>query len=443
MLQKIKKHKKLAKLLAASLVLSATGWLSFPYIQTAYKRYQADKLIEATADESSKLENKIKETERLVKNNSFLLLADEKAHTQKELIDSENKLNEIRNELSYNKKMFVSGAYDSVRENLDSKFGLKKGRRTTLIDKTGKEISDLQVVSDFCSKKRNLRDSVYSNELFLKARLKKPYKHEEMLEKTYELSLIPDEFFKLIPKSNYGLEGKLKQFSPDLYNSFGANLAVHQDMLSHIILKAKTESVKNHSKKLYDNALESYSKIRQMNDKLSCWYRANLDGTFAINDFENLLKEQLAITDLIHAGDNSLEDLDDYNKELHTQYFKFVFNHVKRKKYFSHSKLVYDFFSDELKIKYYETEGFQFFYTLKTITPKGESEEEIFVGQKDSDNTLQYKSWDYKPSQQEGWVAEWKQLHNDNTEIKSGQWSEINPIIEYEFDNVPVELDEK
>jgi len=438
-LSKTKKYLTKKVIIPAALVLAlAGGAVSFPYIQTAYKKHKAKNLIVSAEKEFADFRVTLNNAKQIVKNNEFLMTGpEETAPLYAEIKDSESYIEGLEEALSDAKSDFSTKDYDDVRRALDPKFGLKNQTRATPAGIIMREKNDLQQkVINYCNEKRNARNAVVDNEWYLKARLKKPMQ-PGIIEKTGELAEIPPKFFNMIPVLTPDLEAKLREFNPEqggeinppFYNSMGANLVKHKAILEHIIEFGKTEEIKNRAKNMYFTAFDSYRKVMPLNDEL-VWYRAEKhDGKYSMESYKDLLARQNKPINFIHKGDNALASLDQYYKELHEQYFIYLSSQTKKDTTFTHIDT--DVTTDSNGNLKTETHlrvepGYKFYYILTTVTPAGSKNEEIYVGEEEG----AFASWRYKQDEQVGWVRGWKRLHFDNTSILSGWQNALNPKIE-------------
>ncbi|MBI4143990.1 hypothetical protein HY486_01960 [Candidatus Woesearchaeota archaeon] len=403
-----------------------------------YKKWRASQVLEETQQKFAMLEKAVSETQSIIDGARALMIYGSEKDAQYEGIsDTRAKLVKLRTELQTQMELFKHQQFDTVRVNLHPTFGLSDGKRETLADRIENEKVRLRSVSEYCEKRKQLRDEVWDHELYNKARLRKPA-DPSLAESLDDGGIIPVDLWAYVPKLTKDLEDKLGPLGQELNNSMGKNLIDHQPKLEHILQKGKTDRVKQKTQTLYDAAMRTYKSVKAKNDGIER-YRPSMDGSYSMEDHERLRNQQQEVVSLIKQGDKLLSQLYDLHEELHKQYFVFVSGHRKTHKTFSHSKLVPDVHYDadgELvvgtKQKSYSTDGYRFFYVVRTVTPDGEREEEVYVGEKDSENSLFYSSWDYGREQEVGWVIEWKQLHNDNEDKKNGLVEHLSPFIEQE-----------
>ena len=128
--------------LAAALALGSV--ISFPYAKTAYKRVKARNLVKAAESEFIKFDTTLAKAREVVEVNSYLLVDEEREKPYAEISDSGGKKAGIKEGIAENNKLFEGKKYDDVRTNLDSRFGLKSGRRETLIDVMKREEQELK-----------------------------------------------------------------------------------------------------------------------------------------------------------------------------------------------------------------------------------------------------------------------------------------------------------
>ncbi|MBI2124179.1 hypothetical protein HYT92_00115 [Candidatus Pacearchaeota archaeon] len=424
--------KILALGLAAALALGSV--LSFPYAKTAYKRGKARNLVKAAASEFIKFDTALARAREAVEVNSYLLVDEEREKPYAEISDSGGKRAGIDEGIAENNKLFERKEYDNVRINLDSRFGLKKGRRDTLIDVMKREEQELKEAADFCEGKRGMRNEVWANELYLIAKLKSPCKPEEK-EKSERLSLLSDELFRQIPAWSEELEEKLKNFDKELHNSLGTSLITYQPILEHILNHGKSERVNDNALKIYHAAENSYKQVMPLNDQL-LWYRPQKhDGKMPVISYKELLNKQRKAVGLIKDGDSQLQRLKNYYNELHEQYYVYVSSHGKEHKRFSHTGFrdVTEYDSDgepytTTEMYTYYTDGWKFYYVATKVTPSSQANETVYVGEKDG----LFSSWNYENDEEVGFVREWKRLHDDNSAIVRGRIEALKPAIEQE-----------
>lgn len=439
-------HKvKLAALAVAGIGLYYVIPITANLVGNAWQKYNAKSLIQETSKEVQRLEDCVRDCKSSVESNSFILMPSEKDNSERELIDSENKTIVLNNELEYARRAFGFKNFKDVREKLDSEFGMPKGqKRETLVDRAKAEEADMEKVKSYCLNKRNLKETNEKIEWELRERLKSPYWLEKTLEAPFSLAEIPEKHRWKVPVLTPELETALRKLPPELYNSLGVNLIAHQPALEHILQRGLGQS-KQRGKVVYDSAFNTYRQVRPANDKLKDlpggWYRAGRDdGKLTPEQHKALMEAQNKVMNLILDGDNSLKSLDNYLNELHTQYFVYVLSQSSKNTTFSHSRLVPNVSTDgdgnisvSLDTEHYNTDGKKFFYTLRTENPQGHKDEEVYVGQKDSEVTSSWRSWDYKQDETPRFVREWKRLHYDLQEIiKNKPWEQINPMIEPE-----------
>ena len=422
--------------IAGSLAVALlAGTISFPYIKTAYKKHQANKVLVETGKAVSDLENAVEQTRKTLDENSFILLEKEKQSSLDEIEDSTIKFLELQKEMLTERNLFEMRHYDDVRRSLDDNFDLPKGKtRITPKGIAEREKTEIESVWQRISYKRQSRDTAIRQEGDLIARLASPLV-PPVLERKEKHNLLTEEQFKWIPILNSDLEIKLKELPDELSNSLGVMLINHKPILEHIAKYGKADRVKDRPRGAFENAKTSYLQVMPLNDSLAVFYRAKQhDGTFKQEDYDTLLTAQKKPLDLIASGDESLARLKAYNGELHEQYFVYVSGHDKSLTTFHHTRLVPTIEIDGdgntsigTDTEHYTTDGYKFYYIKTTISPRKTSHESIYVGEKDS----LFWGWDYPTEQEVGYLVEWKQLHNDNSAITRGGWMKnINPYIE-------------
>ena len=121
----------------------------------------------------------------------------------------------------------------------------------------------------------------------------------------------------------------------------------------------------------------------------------------------------------------------EYFDELHEQHYVMVTGHDKDLTSFRHTKLVEieRIDSDGNKKRSWETEvdhewGYKFYYILTTVAPGRSTSERVYVGEKEG---IIFNSWNYRRDEQVGFAREWKRLHDDDKNIRTGL---ITPRIE-------------
>ena len=445
-------EKQKKKIIGAGCALALTAGLftGIPMIKTAYKRYKANDVLKDTEEKRVNLSSKISEAERFLKNNKFLMTGEEEIRPYEiEITHAGENLSLVENTLDAAKKDLAGERYDSVRKVLDEKFDSEQNIETPRLI-ASKEIDLLnQKVIAPINKRRTLRDSAVSNEWYLKARLKSPIRKD--VEKEDELGKIPQEFYEMIPVKSDIFDAEIRKFNPEagfgnidkrIYNSLGSMLIKGKHDLDHILKFSKSERAKTEAEKMFSNAFGSYIVVREMNDKL-IWYRdREHDGKFSLNDHQTLVEGQNKAIDKIHYGDNSISDIKNLLDELHQQKYIFVTDQNKRSTSFLHTRLKTrsvtrtdskgnTHFDTETYPELYHTDGYKFYYTLQTVTPQGSTDEEVYVGEKDSEYNFFYSTWDYnQPQESVGFVREWKRLHHLKSEKVSGWVKEIRPKIE-------------
>lgn len=429
------------KVVIASSMTAAllAGTISAPYINKAYKKHQANNVLVATDKGISELEDVIDQTKKSLDENGFILLEKEKQECYKEIEDSTIRSLELQKEMQTEINLFEMGHYDAVRRSLDESFDLPKGKtRITPFAIAQREIEEIDSVKRKFSHKRQGRDSAIKQEGDLMARLASPLV-PPVIERKDKHAVLTNEQFKWIPILSRDLEVALKEVPAELHNSLGVMLINHKPILEHIIKYAKAERTKDRATGAFENAKESYMQVMALNDSLTVFYRAKQhDGTFRQEDYDALLSAQKKPLDLIALGDGSLARLKACNDELHDQYFTYVSGHDKSLTTFRHIRTVPTLDFDEdgnasvgLDTEDYKTEGYKFYYVKITVTPQQKTKERIYVGEKDTDGNLFWRTWNYPREQQIGYLIEWKQFHNDNQGIiRGGSIKDINPHIE-------------
>ncbi|MGV8152242.1 MAG: hypothetical protein ACP5OG_04105 [Candidatus Nanoarchaeia archaeon] len=420
------KNKKSLVLIASGAIAFAALTASFPSIHNFYQKCKAKSLIDSAKKASISLVSSLDTSEFKIKEDSFVLTPEEKANIDKEMWDSKDKLKIINYGIENNLQIFNSKNYQKVILNLNEKARKKNNiLEPTIIQTANSEKKDLdEKVIGFCDDKRGTRDSILRNELYLKARLKKPVGGLE----NPELAYIGEEFSKYVPNHSQKLEEKLKEFPSELNNSMGVALIRHKPLKEHIVEYGQTENVKKRAEEFFENAKTSYISGKNKNDSLTWYVAKEHDGKMNMQESKDLCNEQNTAINLIHAGDNSLNNLSNYFDEIHEQYYLLVTNNISKKKKFSHTKVV---LKTETSIdsdgnlhtetvpdlEYYTTDGMQFYYILTKVTPNGSQSYEYYSGEKDSEDYWldDWKSWDYKKNEKPGYLREWKRLHFDNS----------------------------
>ncbi|MBI2138611.1 hypothetical protein HYU13_03420 [Candidatus Woesearchaeota archaeon] len=417
----------IAFILAASPII-------LPKFQRAYKRFRAGQILEETEKEYGGFKAALRTAQQAMNDNSFLLRDGELERFGEVIADLRAKAVSLDRELFSSRSLYGEGQFDDIRRNLHPDFEKKEGEvRITLADKVEEEKKRAEDITAFCRTKRGLRDSSQDNEWYLKARLMKPA-DPNLMEMLDDQAMLPDDLYNFVPKAAPALVENLRQFGPELNNSMGANAVNHLPALEHIIIYGKRQEVKAHAKELFDRAVGSYRQVKPNNDQL-VWYRGTMDKEFTVQQHESLLQRQKPVIDKIREGDKNLAELEAYEDELHQQHFTYVHSQYKEGKSFSHTKLVLKTDSrgnSHLSPKFYSTEGYQFFFLKRKVTPNGISDEKVFVGEKDSEDSFFWRSWDYSDDQQPGYVLERKVLHDDNGGIQKGVIEGFNPFRDME-----------
>lgn len=423
------KDKKILCGIAALLAVVAIVGFSISF----YRQYRASCLLEEANKEMSKLKDTINLARSSLKNNFFLMTGPEETDPlDKEIAEVEEAVNGLEAAIASAKSTFSSGKHVEVREALESENSPIR-KSISYQDRLRSK------VIQYCNGKRNKRDTTVSNEWFLKARLKKPI-DGTFQERPEELQNMPPQFFAMIPKATDELLKGLSSLNaeaggegdPRLFNSLGANLLAHRSELEHIEKFGKTETIKEKAREMYRGAVSHYVKVRDANDALSNWYRAEKnDGKYSVDDYQKLLAEQEAPVNDIHQGDNLLQALSNYLSELHEQCYVYVSEHRKKHTEFRHTRSHTSVDSKgrtHTTYSSYYTDGYKYYYVLTTVRPGSQTEEEIYVGEIDST----WREWDYSQDEEVGWVRKWKLLHEDNTMLKRGWLKDLKPMIEKE-----------
>ena len=384
------------RLFAAGLatMLAGAGYLAFPHAQSAYKRAKAESAITAVEKTFSEYKAAVQSADKTIKETSFLFVDEaERSSVLTTLEDARRFEHDIVQRLAQQRQLIALGKTDDVRRNLVEDFDMPKGQlRRTFASEISGARSLLEEKAAYCTARKGTRDAVMRNELYLKTRLNLPLPAGQ-LERPVKDSIIPDDLYSLIPYESPALLAMPKE----LRNSLGANLLKHRGAKDHLEA-CGSNTVMKRAYDLFHAAGDAYMQVMALNDALT-WYRPLLDGTFSFDDHKRLLAQQEAPLALISTGDRALEALVAYFREAHEQRIVFVSGHRDEETINSHSKLTYDFFDGEWKIKHYRTEGRKFFYVLTTLTPEGSSEKTFFVGEKDSDDASSWQTWNYRPAE--------------------------------------------
>jgi hypothetical protein len=192
--------RKYAILLCSAAVTALATWFGVPVVQKAYRKSKAEKLLNATVQEQTKLEQLIRRARKKTNACGFVMKGRaETAPFLAEIDDSSAHLKGIDSKMKQANADFNAGRYNSVRLSLDAVFGLDDGkRRQTPSGVARREQADLwQKVIKALDKRIALRGNVIENEWFLKARLKKPYE-PGIVEKGDELALLPDKYLRTV-----------------------------------------------------------------------------------------------------------------------------------------------------------------------------------------------------------------------------------------------------
>lgn len=290
-------------------------------------------------------------------------------------------------------------------------------------------------VINFCEQKAELRNAVVQNELYLKARLKKPYDFTTGAELPEELAMIPKGFLSHVPQASeeFAKQLEILELGPEYNNSMGAALVAHRSLLSHIVGAAMRKEIKARACTLFDEARTSYGKVRARNDELPKWYRPSDDGTFTPVMYADLKQKQDEVVALIAQGDARLKKLDEYYAFLHQQECVYVWGHAYRRKQFSHTGLRSTIDADgNVGVETYEywTDGREFFCVVRTATVNGMTESMVRVGEIDDPVAL----WAWSPEQAIGYVQHWKPLHDDL--VYTGKLENLKPQIVEERPNL-------
>ncbi len=405
----------------SAVVIIITLAIGIPYGIKTYKLRVAKGAIELTTGLRDAFQQKLAETQKSV-TDSLCLTPEEKHQLEEKLCAAENRLTSFSVAMKSAETSFASSEYDKTREALQ----VLQAEITT-------ELGHVKVLSDFCAKVAGLRDRVLKNELYLKARLKKPYPFSEKeIELPAELAMLPKEYLQYVPRLDAHLEEGMRtqELGPELNNSLGANLVKLRPVLDHILTTAKREPIKERARELFARAIKYYRLVRAKNDALPIWYRASHDGTLTAERIELLDKQQSEVVGIITAGDQALKDLIAYDQLLHSQTCVYISGHAYRKKEFSHTGTRPSLNSKgELTLKNYKytTDGREFFIIQRTATTEGMTEGQIRVGEIDDPVAM----WTFGPTQEVGYVEHWKPLHDDQVYV--GTLESLKPVIEEEF----------
>lgn len=426
------------KIFAGVTLAAIIGAVGVPMIQTAYSKSKAEDLIEETKKESVNLCKLVEESRNSIKGTDFLMVQGETIDLWNEVEDSDRKLSSIHQAVEESEHLFNEEKYDKIRMKLSPDYEMEEGKtRFTPKENALAEQKDLRSkVLKICNYKLKLRNEVWrGNELFLKARLKKPYTTED--EDIQYLK--KHDLLHLVPKMNAALEEQLSKMSPDLKNSMGVNLGRHQQFLRHIKQYAKVDTTKEKAQTMYNEAESAYLQVRNLNDKLKIktsegemWYRPELhDGKLSMAEMTEIYGKQRDVKGLIETGDNHLKNLVSLYDELHQQKFVVItgqsherFSYTDRESYMGTDMKG----NVKLKWRTVNKTGYKFFVTITTTTPAGSTSQKIQVGKRKSSS----RRWNYQANEQVGWMRMWKRLHYENSHNLSGMVQDYNPRIEEE-----------
>ncbi len=175
------------------------------------------------------------------------------------------------------------------------------------------------------------------------------------------------------------------------------NLAIHKKVLEHILYFAHHDSVRNKAMGFYCEAQNAYEEAcKQPSDN----YKISIE--------------------LIRQGNTALANLDEYNREFHTQYYSVVIGHTKSK------VITTNRFPSPRGFEVLRSTGYRPFYIKETTTSSGSRTEEIPINIVFNSPGQEYP---FPLSQQLGF-CEWKQPHRDNSMKETGFFDKLNPKIE-------------
>lgn len=279
-----------------------------------------------------------------------------------------------------------------------------------------------------------------------------------------------------------------KQFS-SFENNITDILQDKENKLNQIFENGKTQRVKDYSNNLYDILEEDIDNFSDDFAKLEV-YDASSEGKYDLTELRSLKQRYSTTLSLYNKVNNAIKDFDNYWNELHEQYYKIVTKHYyeRRDDYVIEPNPLYREWMEEETYTDYETryrtetrtervyvgsrivgdtqediyqtqtvtvevpytvpvqktrtviknngqprtvpvcyDEYHFFYTVETHTPTGVKTENIEVGKKHEKYDIAYRAWNYSEDQQIGYTV-WKQLWNDNKDIKRGM--NLKPVFE-------------
>lgn len=413
-----------------------------PLSVSKYREYKCETIIKETSEKMNVAKASITIMRNIIKANEGIMVQSEIVSMNNIIDEQSEKITETEEKF---KKCKAKSDVQAIRYKLEPGLDEHAGSYLTPIQEFENEIVHLKAVESFCANRKEIRDRVVKNEMKLKTILKKPISASGLE--------LPDDLTKVgkyaagmlsgIPKDTPEVREKIKSIGESsLNNQMGVKLYDHIRVLDRIKKVAKSEQVKNRAESFWSSAKASYSSVKQANDAIHWYDPTKDDGTYDSSTYGSLLGNQTTALNFFNGGEQFLTQLNLYQTEVETQYVKYVSSNSYEDVSYSHSKTVdepavrYDkegkaHHYTKSRTVYFSTDGRKFYYTVTTLTMTSRNDQRIYVGEKDSYSIQHsfgnWRSWDYQPSQREGYLCEYKPYGLDNaSRVEGGMY---NPAI--------------
>jgi hypothetical protein len=412
------------------------------YSVKSYKAYKSQNAIADTNKELLMLKGSINSTVNKIKHISFILVNSEKSKINERMSDLNEKMSVLETDIaSYS----ALGDTDLIRSKLEVGFDFlaKKNGYITPLERIKVCQDEVDSIVGFCENRNQIRTRAIRNEMTLKVILKKPISGIELPNDLSSVSKYCSDLLSFIPQDNDKTKAALASLNdPNLNNGMGMKYLASKPVLDEINKVAKTEEIKNIAAELYDSARKSYSAVKGVNDNIHWYVPEKDDGKYDNDAYNALLSSQAKALSRYEAGNSFLARLASYLSELKSQNLVYVSSNSYDDITFNHSEQIEEPATRHRKdgsvehytkyrTRYYTTNGRAFYYTITTVDHNSSSSNRIKLGEKDSDSIFNsfggWRTWDYKPDQQQGHLIEYKPYGYDNrSKVVGGTY---NPTI--------------
>ncbi len=408
----------------------------------SYQSYKSKSAIEETNKALLFLKGMVNSTNNKIENINFILVQSEKDKINNILLSIKDRISVLETDID---SYAALGETDLIRSKLEVGFDnlAKKNGYLTPIERIKVCQDEIDWVTSFCENRNQIRDRAIRNEMTLKAILKKPISGLELPDDLKDVNKYCKDLLSLIPQENDKNRIALDSLNDqNLNNCMGIKYLASKTILDDINKIAKSDDVKNIAAELYECARKSFSSVKSFNDEIHWYVPAKDDGKYDNDAYNSLLSSQAKALSRYEAGNLFLARLANYNEEIKSQILVYVSSNSYDDTTFSHSEQVgepatrrkkdgsYENYT-KYRTRHYTTNGRIFYYTVTTVNQNADSSNRIKVGSKDSHSMFNsfggWRTWDYKPDQQQGYLIEYKPYGLDNrSKVVGGTY---NPVI--------------